>query len=370
MVLVSLLGDFDSSILPVFFEYKSEITLHILAYGAGDRNDKNAERITRGLNALRAKYRLKCTLREMPLANNDIQSIIALSSSISQLAPPDHLFINVSDGEADMAILLSKELLDIGAKLLIYGRYSNDLSILTVNGLEKTRLKRNMKIDDHIISKGYEIIEAKSKSELERRKPFVRAISDNFALFQKYRKRVMEDKSIDEELYGAIIRPLYQIGAVNRRGKPLNINYILGELFEEQIYHIVSRLNFDDIVSGAKIRYETINGVTVQNEFDILMIKDNHLYIIECKFRDRVDGENLIYKYDALLEQMDTDGKVMIINVASTESKEALRRGKRIHKNFEKGALSRAQLNNILIYYEPTLDQTKLIAMMRRFFNA
>ncbi|MDR1452138.1 MAG: DUF1887 family protein [Helicobacteraceae bacterium] len=370
MVLVSLLGDFDSSVLPVFFEYKYEITLHVLAYNANERDDKNAVRIVRGLNALRAKYRLKCTLREMRLERNDIQSIIKLASSISRFAPPDHLFINVSDGEADMAILLSKELLDIGATLLIYGRYSNNLSILTLNGMEKTSLKRNMNIDDHVISKGYQIVESKSKNELERRKPFTREIGENFALFQKYRKRIMEGKSVDEELYGAIIRPLYQIGAADRRGKPLNINYILGELFEEQVYHLVSRLNFDDVMSGAKIRYETINGVTVQNEFDVLMIKNNHLYIIECKFRDRVDGENLIYKYDALLEQMDADGKVMIINVASTESKEALRRGKRIHKNFERGALSRAQLNNILIYYEPTFDQTKLIAMMRRFFDA
>ncbi|MDR2152239.1 MAG: DUF1887 family protein [Helicobacteraceae bacterium] len=370
MVLVSLLGDFDSSILPVFFEYKSDITVHVLVYCGGEREDKKAFRIARGLNALRAKYRLKCTLREIRLEKSDLESILKLSISLAQFAPPDHLFLNVSDGEADIAILLAKEILDIDAKLLIYGRYSNDLSVLTANGLKKAPLKHNMNIDDHIISKGYQLIEAKSKSDLERRKPFAQEITNNFALFQKYRKRIMEGKEINEELYGAIIRPLYKIGAVNRRGKPENINYILGELFEEQIYHIVSRLDFDDVISGAKVRYETINGVTIQNEFDVLMIKNNHLYIIECKFRDRVDGENLIYKYDALLEQMDADGKVMIINVASTENKEALKRGKRIHRNFEKGALSRAQLNNILIYYEPTLDTLKLTAMMRRFFNA
>jgi hypothetical protein len=370
MVLVSLLGDFDSSILPVFFEYKSEITLHVLAYGANERNDKDAARITRGLNALRSKYRLKCTLREMRLERDDVKSIVAFSHSIAQFAPPDQLFINLSDGQADTAILLSKELLDIGANLLIYGRYTNSVTIITVVGLEKRPLKHNMKIDDHIIAKGYEIVEMKSKKELEFRKPFAQEITNNFGTFQKYRKRVMEGKEIDEENYGSIIRPLYQMGAVNRRGRPINLNFILGELFEEQVYHIVNKLNFDDVASGVKVRYETINGITIENEFDILMIKNNHLYIIECKFRDRVDGENLIYKYDALLEQMDNDGKVMIINVASTESKEALKRGKRIRNNFEKGALSRAQLNNILIYYEPTLDATKLISMMRRFFDA
>jgi hypothetical protein len=369
MVLVSLLGDFDSSILPVFYEYKRQITTHVLVHGKHERDIKIADRITRGLNAVRSKYRLKCTLKEIATDAENMKSIMTLVGEISKLAPPDQLYINVSDGLAGLVITVAKEMLDINANLFIYDRYRNSISVLTQEGIKIEAIAHNMNIDDHIISKGYTLLEAKSRKELDYRKPYVDEITNNFPLFQKYRKRIMQGRKIDEERYDEIIKPLYKMGMTTHNGRILNTNYVLGELFEEQIYHIVNELAFDDIQSGVKVRYETIDGITVQNEFDLLMIKDNHLYIVECKFRDRVDGENLIYKYDALLDQMDHDGKVMIINVASTESKEALKRGRRIHKNFEKGALSRAQLNNILIYYEPTLDVSKLTAMMRRFFE-
>lgn len=368
-MLVSLLGEFDSSILPVFFEFKHEITHHLLIHGVNDRERQSAVRITSGLNAVRAKYRLKCTLREMQVDTNNLKGIYALINEIINVSPPDHLLVNVSDGIANLVIVLSKETLDAGAQLLIYDRYENTITKLTSNGMSKHNIKHNMKIEDHIISKGYTLIEARYVNDLYNRKVYIERITKNFETFQHFRRRIMLEKSIDQERYEAVIEPLLKMGVLARNGKILDMNYILGGLFEDIIYFLVASLNFDDILSGVKVSYHTVDNIFVQNEFDILMIKSNHLYIIECKFRDRVDGENLIYKYDALLDQMDHDGKVMIINIASTESKEAIKRGKRIHKNFEKGALSRAQLNNTLIYYEPTLDTDKLLSMMRGFFD-
>ncbi|MDR0746919.1 MAG: DUF1887 family protein [Helicobacteraceae bacterium] len=369
MILVSLLGEFDSSVLPVFFEFKHEITHHLLIHGIDDRSRQSAVRITSGLNAVRAKFRLKCTLRETQVNANDLKSIYALINEIINMSPPDQLMINASDASASLVIVLSKEALDAGAQLLVYDRYENTITKLTSNGMRKHNIKHNMKIEDHIISKGYTLIEARDVNDLYNRKAHIEQITENFDTFQRFRRRIMLEKNIERERYETVIEPLLKMGVLARNGKILDMNYILGGLFEDIIYFLVASLNFDDILSGVKVSYHTVDNVLVQNEFDVLMIKNNHLYIIECKFRDRVDGENLIYKYDALLDQMDHDGKVMIINVASTESKEAIKRGKRIHKNFEKGALLRAQLNNTLIYYEPTLDTDKLLSMMRGFFD-
>ncbi|MDR2906053.1 MAG: DUF1887 family protein [Helicobacteraceae bacterium] len=374
MVLISLLGDFDSLVIPVFFEYKDEITTHILARNIANESEKKAARIMLGLSRIRQKYRLKCTLREMQIeagekGRDHLFSIIALAESIKQFAPPNQLYINLSDGAASDAIILSRELLDYGANIIISDRFKNDITILTNNEMKKRYIKNSMGIEDHIISKGYEILSYKTKNALENKREYIEAITRNFPIFQRYRKRVIEYKEIDEERYSAIIPALVKLGATDRRGRPTDENYIKGGLFEEIIYFLAKKLAFDDIMTSVQVRYESINNIKIENEFDILAIKENHLYIIECKFRDRLDGENLIYKYDALIKQMDNDGKVMIINVASTESKEALKRGKKIHKNFEKGAIYRAQLNNISIYYEPTLETNKLIAKMRSFFN-
>lgn len=369
MVLVSLLGDFDSSILPLFFEHKADIRLHVLVHDKTGRDQKEARRIERGLKALKLKYRLQCDLETIEIDEDHFKLILALGERLLTLAPPQELFLNVSDGLANVGIILSKAILERGANLLIYDRYDNQVNHLTMSGMKRVAITRNMGVEDHLISKGYVLTDYKTPEALESRKPYVMEITRNFRLFQKFRKLVMRDKKPEDSRFDPIIHALWQLGVATRKGKALDTNYILGELFEEQIYHLVGEMGFDDVLCGVKVHFETIDDTAVQNEFDVMMIKNNHLHIIECKFRDRVDGEYLIYKYDALLDRLDRDGKVMIVNVASTEIKEALRRGKRLHRNFEKGALYRAQLNNILIYYEPTLDAPKLRQMMRRFFE-
>lgn len=371
MVLVSLLGDFDSSILPLFYEFKNDLTLHVLVHDKNTRDVKEARRVERGLKALKQKYHLKCNLENIEIDNDHFRPTLALAERLLTLAPPQELFLNVTDGLANVSILLSKAILEQGANLLIYDRFENHYNRMTLNGMKRMAITRNMGVEDHLIAKGYELIDYKTPQELAHRKPYVTEITRNFRLFQKFRKLVMRDRKPDEAdgRFEPIVRALWQLGVATRKGRALDTNYILGELFEEQIYHLVSELGFDDVLCGVKVHFDTVDDTAVQNEFDVLMIKNNHLHIVECKFRDRVDGEYLIYKYDALLDRMDRDGKVMIVNVASTEAKDALRRGKRIHQNFERGALHRAQLNNILIYYEPTLDVPKLRQMMHRFFE-
>ena len=49
------------------------------------------------------------------------------------------------------------------------------------------------------------------------------------------------------------------------------------------------------------------------NEFDILMIKDNHLHVIECKLRKAVPDEQYVYKLDSVIDYLDDDGKGMIV---------------------------------------------------------
>ncbi|MGE4295969.1 MAG: DUF1887 family CARF protein [Campylobacterales bacterium] len=370
MVLVSLLGDFDSSILPLFFEHKEKLSLHVLVHDKTTRDQKEARRLEKGLKALKHKYRIACNLETIEIDEDHFKVILALGERLLTLAPPEELFLNVSDGLANVGIILSKAVLERGANLLIYDRYDNQVNHLTLGGMKRMLLSKSMGVEDHLIAKGYDLVDYKDPDALERRRPYVMEITRNFRQFQKFRKLVMREKKPDDNRFDSIIHSLWQLGVATRKGRALDTNYILGELFEEQIYHLVREMGFDDVLCGAKVHFETIDDTAVQNEFDVMMIKNNHLYIIECKFRDRVDGEYLIYKYDALLDRLDRDGKVMIVNVASTEAKDALRRGKRIHHNFEKGTLYRAQLNNILIYYEPTLDVPKLRQMMRRFFEA
>jgi hypothetical protein len=368
MVLVSLLGDFDSYILPLYFEHKSDLSLHVLVHDRTVRDQQKARRIERGLTAIRQRYGLKHDLESMEIDEDHMGTIQALAERLLMLAPPDELYLNVSDGLANVGIILSEAILNAQATLLIYDRYDNQVNYLTKTGMKKRPIVHNMGVEDHIIAKGYALSGYKTPKELASRKADVLALTKNFALFQKLRKVLMRGKKPDDPKFEPLVAILYRMGKLSKKGRALDLNYILGELFEEYVYHLVSDLGFDDVMCGAKVHFETIDDIAIQNEFDVLMIKNNHLHVIECKFRDRVDGEYLIYKYDALLDRLDRDGRVMIVNVASTEPKAARKRG-RMKRNFERGTLYRAQLNNILIYYEPTLEPGRLKQMIRRFFE-
>lgn len=88
---------------------------------------------------------------------------------------------------------------------------------------------------------------------------------------------------------------------------------ITGGLFELYVYLLVKDLGFDDIEIGIVVE-NTFSGTNViRNEFDILMMKDNHLHMIECKFTKRIDLAALVFKYSTLINLIDDDGKMMIL---------------------------------------------------------
>lgn len=369
MVLISMLGDFDSLILPVFFEHKSQITLHLLVSSNNSRHSATSQRITKGLNALRTKYKLNCTLREQTFVSGNVKSILTLANEIRELAPPDQLYINISGTDTNTAILFSNELLQCGATLISYEMYANTMSHLSVSGIVPHKIKHSMGVEDHIIAKGYTLIETKDKSTLTAHKKHIEILTQNFREFQRYRKKYLGNPKTNPYDFVHIAEPLRKLGVISNSGSVIDTGYLEGGLFEEVVYFIAEKLGFDDILTGVKVRFTTTHGVTIENEFDLLMTKDNHLYIVECKFKDHIDFEHIIYKYDSLLDQMDDDGKVMLVTVSSTDPKQALKRGKKIKKNLSSSAYFRAQLHNIYIFNEPTLNADILASIMRHFFD-
>lgn len=369
MKLISILGEFDSSILPIFFQYKRKLTKHTLIYTISSYSDqKHKDRITRGLEALVEKYSLNCELEFLEVDAQNLEEIKIVASKLTADQDKENLLLNITDGRSTISFLLARYILSFGAKILLYDRYKNSYFIADQSEIKQYQITKNMKIDDHLVSKGYKIISRKNPADLKRRKPFIMTIAENFDLFQKFRKLSMSEKRIQSPEFEPIKRALKLLGVTTNKGHILKDHYILGGLFEELIYHIVNDLGFDDVVCGAVVLFGTPDQ-PVKNEFDLLLIKNNHLSVIECKFRDKVDGEFLIYKYDALLHYLDRDGKAMIISVASTKTKELISRKKRMRESFEKGTKNRAEHTNIMIYHEPTLEIEKLQLMIKSFFE-
>ena len=49
MILVSILGDFHSSILPIFYNFKDKISKHVLIHDDSKKDIQNAKNISKGI---------------------------------------------------------------------------------------------------------------------------------------------------------------------------------------------------------------------------------------------------------------------------------------------------------------------------------
>ena len=119
----------------------------------------------------------------------------------------------------------------------------------------------------------------------------------------------------------------YLFDKMNLTNRNLDKEYIFqtltGDMFEYYVYLLVKDLGFDDIEIGVEIEDDE-----VRNEFDLLLMKDNHLHIIECKHRGfkTLDLEDIIYKYAALRRVVDEDAKAVIVSLINKYSRNFLNR--------------------------------------------
>lgn len=81
------------------------------------------------------------------------------------------------------------------------------------------------------------------------------------------------------------------------------LGYLTGGWFEEYVYHLIkATVNPDDIAIGVHI--DGITEIKHNNELDVVFIKNNQLYVIECKSGIKSDSmfNEIVYKVSALKE--------------------------------------------------------------------
>jgi len=142
-------------------------------------------------------------------------------------------------------------------------------------------------------------------------------------------------------------------------------NYAYGIIFEEYCYWLVKDLNFDDVQLGVKITHNPQTDEDFENELDVLVIKDNHLHVIECKLRNFIDGEHFIYKYDSVGKLLDADGRRMIVSIGGNNIKIS-KSGKRIFQ-FNNSNIQRASQMDILVYQEEKMNPNRFIKEVKQF---
>ena len=359
MILISLLGIHDSSIYPILVEFKDKIKKHIIIHDDSKYETTMMKKVLNSQEEFKEFYNLDFKTHAIKIDEDSYDSIISCFEEIVKISNKDfkNIYFNATDGLVSSTIILSDRLLDKGANFIAYDIFDNGYNIVTKNSMQKKQISQNKDILTHFILKGYELLSMGSKIEAYSRKDIVMQICNNLEEYQNF-AALMQHKNFDEiDGHFEIKKSLEKLDKLNDR------MFIQGTIFEEYIYWlIVDNFDFDHVMFNVKVEFAPF----LQNEFDILMMKDNHLHVIECKLRRSVPGEDYVYKLDSVIDYLDDDGRGMIL-VVGDDNKRTTHFGN-VKTSFSKGTKVRAKTSEILIHHTKIFDKDKFLQDVREHF--
>ena len=347
-IMLSLTGDFRSSLLPIHYAFRDRISEHILLHDDARSDRRFARRLARGMRRLAQMEGQALAVTEQELDEDSSQSIDHIEKRIEALCDGDfsRILFNATDGLASLSLPLSCRLLARGATILAYDRYDNTLTSLLPDGSSRREALPGMGIREHLILQDYEILEHNTMEDLASRESALLSLGGNLTRYKEYADTLSRVRDPDAIHGYDEIKEL-----LKSTGRHRDLKYVQGTLFEEFIALILDQTGwFDEVWAGAKIAVDE----DLQNEYDVLMIRDNHLHTIECKLVKRLDGERFVYKMETVMDYLDEDGRGMILSIgAPNESRD--RRG-RIRRIFTHGDSARARYGQIALYQAPELE--------------
>ena len=361
MVLVSILGDFHSSILPIFFEFKDKIQKHVIVYDDSVYNQNQLSKLIDGQNHY-FEYNdlsIKFELIAIKINEDDYESILnAYDCIIQSTQNPENIYLNTTDGLSSVSIVLSSKLLQDGSNILSYDRYANTYNLHTSTNMNKFKIQNNLDIKNHLKLIGYSILSFTNRFELQNRKDIILELTSNLAHYKSFIGLLQStpvDKIAGFDNYKTLLK---SINKLNDRA------FIQGTVFEEYIYHLIKdNCDFDDVMTGVKVKFAT----DFMNELDLLMIKDNHLHTIECKFVNSLNGEHYVYKTSSIIDYLDDDGKAMILSIGADNVRLTKLKNKKVQ--FTKGTLARARSENIKVHQSKIFDEKKFLNDIKQWFE-
>ncbi len=376
MTLLSIIGEDVSRIIPVLHAYKDQIKHHILLCDDDLANHERAKELQKGMQNFSAKHSLGWYTKIIT-TDEDSASDIKESAS-TQFSDEADLWLNVTDGYPAMTVLLSDLIRKEGGNVLSYDHFDNDLHIIGSDGNMETKpLPTKMDLDAYMTLLNYKM-EKKNKNDLMPRKQYIMNLYKNEKKFVKVRKALLNlyHGNIDGYDFSEYSSVLTDLRALNVIGQENRITsktkqMIEGDLLEEYLFWLCEALHFDDIALGAEIDFddpkrEASEYRRVTNEFDVLMIHNNRIYTVECKFKNDLSGRDMIYKYDAIIDYFGNASKAIIANISNKYKEDYI--GMKQSDNFSHSSLRRARMSGISVYHESQVDVIKFQNLVQNFF--
>ena len=156
MILVTILGDFHSSFLPINFEFKTKITKHVFVHDDSKYDLKYIKKVLNGQRDFLDEYSIFSNVEyeivTLKVDEDSYESIIKCYDEITTLAKNQNdIYLNATDGLNSISIVLVSKFLKQGANIIVYDRYSNTYNLHTKNSMKKYDIKYNLDIKNHSV---------------------------------------------------------------------------------------------------------------------------------------------------------------------------------------------------------------------------
>ena len=361
MTLITIISRDLHELIPIIFEFKNGISNHILIYD--DKEKYNALKLQKWITSLAHKVEL------IEIDEDSKADMLSIQKHIDALDTAE-LYLNATNADTALLVVLSGSVLHNGGKIIAYDKFENSYNLIDWSGFGNHTIKNNMRVDDFVFSLGYQITKEADKSEILTRRESLLALFGDFNIFFRIRRYLHQNRlqTIATD-YPKQIKALTKLGVIDSSYRGLRHISYFGILFEEFIYLRLLAYDFDDIKVGAVLLFDSMedepNDIEIFNEFDILAIKENHIYTIECKLGDNLSPQDIIYKSDSLLGYFGDDSKNMIINIHPDNSHK-LQKPKVV---FGANAKLRAITNSIEIYNTHNFGTKKFHKKISPFFE-
>jgi hypothetical protein len=361
MILITIINRESHELTPIIYEYRDRVSKHILIYD--DRDVESAKEMERWIEGFCGD------IESIELDEDSKSDMVSIQKYILALDSSD-IYLNATNSDTALLVILSGAVLGSGGKIVAYDKFENSYNIIDSGGFSNHHISDSMGVGDFVSSLGYEILSEVDIDEVVDRGGEILNLFSDFNIFFKVRRYLYQQRvSALASIYPDIISTLIELQMIDKNYRVLkNISYF-GTLFEEFIYLKLREYNFDDIKVGVVVIFDTIEdepkSLNVNNEFDILAIKDNHIYTIECKLGDNISPQDIIYKSDSLLGYFGDDSKNMIINIHPDNSHKV----RKPIKPFGKQIKLRAITNSIEVYNAIAFGSRKFHKKLSSFFG-
>jgi hypothetical protein len=362
MILVSIVGDFHSSIFPIFYEFREKITKHIIVYDDSFSDALRYKNILKSLEKFNKKHNLNIQNIKYVLDEDSLTSILKLVSYLKSISSDlKEIYINTTDGLSNIGVVLGANMLNMGVKLLSYDMYENTCNITSNKKILTKKITSKMSIQDHFLLKGLKFVKSQNREFAHKYKKEIMQIFEQYGRsFKRVKADIFSQHRLIKGNYPEVYSLLKRMGLT----KSFDEKMITGGLFEYYVYLLVCDLGFDDIEIGVEIKQKFSEDMSISNEFDILLMKDNHLHMIECKYSKNIKLAELVYKYSSLINLIDDDGKIIILTEKKNYSPDLYNKKVTTLSNHR-----RAFINHILIRGTVIGNKKRFIDDVKTYFD-